>query len=278
MRCAWDALLAVLPQWMRAQVDALGRDTLQEVRLRAGEPPELILHGGMRRLSRKAVQEDLSFSVSAASRYSPWNQASAAQGYLTAPGGHRIGLCGEAVVKNGEMTGFRRITGLCIRVARDFPGIAARAADVHGSVLILGSPGSGKTTLLRDLARLRAERETVAVVDERGELFPENAAGFSRGVHMDVLSGCAKRQGVELLLRCMGPQCIAVDEITAASDCEALLQAGWCGVTLLATAHARDRTDLLRRPVYRPLAESRLFGTLLVLAQDKSWHMERMEG
>jgi stage III sporulation protein SpoIIIAA len=51
------------------------------------------------------------------------------------------------------MTGIREVTGLCIRVARDFPGIAAGVKALKGSVLILGPPGSGKTTLLRDLIR-----------------------------------------------------------------------------------------------------------------------------
>ena len=74
----------------------------------------------------------------------------------------------------------------------------------------------------------------------------------------------------------MGPDTIAIDEITAYEDCQALLQAGWCGVSLLATAHAGSREDLLRRPVYRPIIESGLFDTLLVLSGDKTWHAERL--
>ena len=74
----------------------------------------------------------------------------------------------------------------------------------------------------------------------------------------------------------MGPETIAVDEITAAEDCQALLHAGWGGVRLLATAHAGGRRDLYQRPVYRPIIESRLFDTVVVLQQDKSWRTERM--
>ncbi len=275
MKCAWDKLLALLPPWMQLPVDEQGKDTLQELRLRLNRPPELICQGGNRTLGRKVLPEDLKYVVNAASRYSPWTAASAAKGYITAAGGHRIGLCGEAVIHNGAMTGIRIPTSLCIRVARDFPGIAREAAIIKGSILIIGKPGSGKTTLLRDLIRQRSEMgENVSVVDERGELFPEDF--FQPGKRTDVITGCSKAQGINSVLRTMGPDCVAVDEITAKEDCEALLQAGWCGVKLLATAHAAGRKDLLSRPVYRPLAQSKIFETVLVLQQDKSWKAERI--
>lgn len=273
MRCAWKELLGILPAWLRKPVDEQGRETLQELRLRCGTPPELVLRDGVRWLDRNAEGEDLRFCVNAASRYSPWSAATAAQGYVTAPGGHRIGLCGEAVCKNGEVTGIRELRSLCIRVARDFPGIGREAAKCGGSILILGAPGWGKTTLLRDLVRQIAERETVAVVDERGELFPE---GIARGKRMDVLTGCPKSAGINMVLRTMGPACIALDEITAQADTQALLHAVGCGVRLLATVHASSLSDLRRRPVYRPLMESGLFETALVLRADKTFQTERM--
>ena len=281
MRCAWDAFINLLPQWMRGQVDRLGRDALQELRLRLGQTPELVLGVTSHHLERVTGREDLAFCVNAASRYSPWSAATASLGYITAPGGHRVGLCGEAVMQNGVMTGIRSPTSLCLRVARDFPGIAARVPKTNASMLILGRPGAGKTTLLRDLIRQRSETlpGSVTVVDERGELFPKGEDGFyfPPGKRTDILTGCAKRDGIETALRTMGPSCIAVDEITAQADCDALLRAGWCGVTLLATAHASGRNDLFTRPVYRPLVESGLFNTLLILQQDKSWQLERMD-
>ena len=74
----------------------------------------------------------------------------------------------------------------------------------------------------------------------------------------------------------MGPDTIAVDEITAKEDCDALIQAGWCGVQLLATAHAANREDLFHRPVYKPLLQSGLFDTLVVMRPDKSFDTERI--
>ena len=275
MKCAWDALLSVLPARFRQQVDNLGRDTMQELRLRVGQPVELILSGQSRMLGIQALEEDITFIVNAASHYSPWAAATSAKGYITAVGGHRIGVAGECVVQGGQVTGIRRVTSLCIRVARGFPGIGDKAPK-SGSLLILGPPGAGKTTLLRELIRCRSEAgQAVAVVDERGELFPVGGV-FSPGTRTDVLTGCSKVTGVEMALRTLSPACIAVDEITAQEDCQALLSVGWCGVELLATAHARDAKDLLRRKIYQPLADSGLFETLLILQPDKSWHMERM--
>jgi stage III sporulation protein AA len=74
----------------------------------------------------------------------------------------------------------------------------------------------------------------------------------------------------------MGPTHIAVDEITAAEDCKALMQAGWCGVKLLATAHASDVQDFYCRPIYGRLAEAGIFDTLIVMRPDKTWRMERI--
>lgn len=277
MKCAWKAYLDLLPQHLREPVDKQGSWELQELRLRLGAAPELVCADGSRWLKENATAEDLSFVINAASRYSPWAAATIRKGYITARGGHRIGLCGEVVIQAGEMTGIRSPNSLCMRVARDFPGIAA-AAPSKGSLLIIGPPGSGKTTLLRDLIRQRSDKGgcSIAVVDERGELFPfkDGLSCFETGKRTDILSGCGKEQGIDAVLRTMGPGCIAVDEITAESDCRALMNAGWSGVELLATAHASSVRDLMSRPIYRPIVNSGLFDRVIVMGRDKSWRVE----
>lgn len=273
MMCAWKELLSILPQRLRQDVDRLGRESMQELRLRMNAPPELVLAGKSEWLPGNITRDDLNFIINTASRYSPWSASTAAKGYITAPGGHRIGLCGEAVCRQGRVEGIREITSLCIRIARDFPGIGKEAANLPGSILILGAPGWGKTTLLRDLIRQLSEYEAVSVVDERGELFPE---GFLRGKRTDILMGCPKSEGIEMMLRTMGPSCIAVDEITAEGDCHALIQAANCGVRLLATAHGASSRDFHSRSVYQQLAAHGIFDTLLILRRDKTYHMERM--
>lgn len=273
MMCAWKELLGIVPAWLRPEVDRLGKERLQELRLRCNAPPELVLQGSVQWLDRQVKEEDIRFCINTSSRYSPWSAATMAQGYITAPGGHRIGLCGEAVCRDGSITGLREIHSVCIRIARDFPGIGKNAVRYSGSLLILGAPGWGKTTLLRDIARQIAEQETVTVIDERGELFPE---GFLRGKRMDILTGAPKAVGIDMALRTMGPGCIAVDEVTAEADAQALGRAVGCGVRLLATAHGISVQDLHQRPVYRNLLESGLFDKALVLHSDKSYHMERV--
>ena len=274
MKCAWDSLLAVLPQWLRWDVDRHGRDHLQELRLRLNMPPELVLPGKSIWLAGCVRQDDLNFCVNTASQYSPWATQSVRQGYLTAPGGHRIGICGEAVVQEEKIEGISKVESLCIRVARDFPGIGDVPSALKGNILLVGPPGCGKTTLLRDMARQISKKEPVCVVDERGELFPPGL--FERGERLDVLRGCPKKDGILLTLRTMGPASIVVDEITAREDCEALVQAGWCGVRLLATVHAGSISDLRSRTLYRPLWESGLFEHFLVLDRYQNWHEERM--
>lgn len=273
MQCAWKELLGILPATIRAEVDDTGKETLQEIRLRINAPPELVLADRIHWLDHRITQDDLNYVVNTATRYSPWAAASTAYGYITAAGGHRIGLCGDTVIKNGLVTGLRTLRSLCIRVARDFPDIGKAAAALDTSVLILGAPGTGKTTLLRDIIRQLARSRHVAVVDERCELFPE---GFVQGRCQDILSGCPKEQGIDMLLRAMSPDFLAVDEITAEGDSLALIRAAYCGVHLLATAHAGCLEDFSRRQVYRPLREANIFRTVLVLQKNKTFTVERM--
>jgi glutamate synthase (NADPH/NADH) small chain len=86
----------------------------------------------------------------------------------------------------------------------------------------------------------------------------------------------AKEEGIQLALRCMGPEYIAVDEITAAEDTNAILQAHGSGVKLLATAHAGSLEDLRTRSVYRELINRGVFSSVLVLSSDKSYTRERI--
>lgn len=278
MKCAWQAYMRLLPHWMRGDVDEKGKDKLQELRLRIGQPPLLLYNDESVTLNTQVSAQDLSFVINAASEYSPWTATTIGNGYITAPGGHRIGVCGSATVMQDKMTGISNPTSLCIRVARDFENISDSLQKINGSLLIIGPPGSGKTTFLRDFIRIKSKMGAVGVVDEREEIFPlyNGQSCFDPGEQTDILSGCAKPAGIEAVLRSMNPHWIAVDEITAEEDCRSLLHAGWCGVEIMATAHAGSLSDLRTRPIYRKLLDYGLFRYVVILRRDKSWTLERI--
>ena len=280
MKCAWDTYINLVPLYLRQDVDRLGKENLEELRLRIGRPPELIISGRSMLLDGIIVKSDLEFVINIASRYSPWTSSSIKKGYITAPGGHRVGICGEVVMSQGCVHNIATVTSVCLRVARDFIGIGEGITRLPGSILIIGSPGSGKTTLLRDIIRTRSNAEggLISVVDERREIFPMDGDTycFDPGLRTDILSGCNKLQGIEMVLRTMNPSVIAVDEITAKEDCDAIIHAAWCGIRLIATVHAENRRDLMMRPLYEQLLHNGIFRNLIIVKKDKSWSVEKV--
>lgn len=278
MRCQWQEFLSLLPVWLRQAVDEQGKEDLQELRLRLNSPPELVKKNQSVWLNRNVSRDDLSFCLNTATRYSPWTSGSITDGFVTAAGGHRIGLCGECVYEGSKLKNIAMLTSVCIRIAREFSGISDNIYQRSGSILIIGSPGSGKTTFLRDLICRVSNHYSGCVValDERRELFPCNGGTFffERGRRTDVLAGCKKQEALEMAIRTMGPSVIAVDEITNITDCTALSYAAWCGVRLIATAHATCKSDLYERKIFAPILESNIFHTLITIHPNKSWSEE----
>ena len=277
MICAWQELLDVLPSWIRSELKQINYKSITDIRLFLGQYPAI--HGGksVLFLSKRICEDDLKFCINTASAYSPWAASTIREGYLTAPGGHRMGICGTGVLKEREITGIREPTSICIRVAKDYPGIADQIPEFSGSILILGPPGSGKTTLLRDL--IRHLKEPICVVDEKGELFPRNSSGFifDSGIYTHILTAIPKEQGIWLSLRNLGPKRIALDEITAPDDCVAFQRCLWSGVQFITTIHASGIKELYARPDMKSLLEQGVFEQIIVMRQDRSWYMERIK-
>ncbi|MBR1780503.1 MAG: stage III sporulation protein AB, partial [Oscillospiraceae bacterium] len=72
-------------------------------------------------------------------------------------------------------------------------------------------------------------------------------------------------EGAMLLLRSMNPQVLALDELTAPEDVAAVCAAANCGVSILATAHARSVEELRRRAIYAPMLEQHVFARTIAL-------------
>lgn len=209
-------------------------------------------------------------------------------GYLTLPGGHRLGLCGRAVVDFGQLRGMRHVGSFCLRLAREVRGAASAVLpwmlDGRGpagrhvlNTLFVSPPRCGKTTVLRDavrqlscgVAELDLPPQRVSLVDERSEV-----AGSWQGVpcrdvgpRTDVLDSCPKALGMVLMLRSAAPDVIATDEIGREDDVDAIEEAANCGVAVLATAHAWDLDDLSARPTTARLVRRSDFQRLVFLGR-----------
>jgi len=269
----------LLPPCLRSEVLELPErltDGAEEIRLRAGRAPALVIAGGETEIlpTRRITAAELQLVLEIATRASAHTYADSIRlGFVTAEGGCRVGLCGTAVTDENRITSIRRLSSLCIRIPREkrgcADGIFARLTDGgFRSTLIVSPPGAGKTTLLRELVRLLSDDGMrISLVDERSEAAGtfEGQPCFDVGARTDVLTGAPKGEGIFLLLRSMAPQLIAFDEITSPSDIEAAETAANCGVTLLATAHGAGVIDLSERALYRKLLDKRIFERAVVI-------------
>ncbi len=212
------------------------------------------------------------------------------RGFITLKGGHRAGICGTVVYDGERIKAIRDISSVNIRFSRQVKGCAGdvfqqlirNKQDIYNT-LILSPPRCGKTTILRDLCRLisqgldedRFKGLRTAVIDERSELaasyrgMPQN----DLGPRTDVLDGCRKSQGIEMMLRGMAPQVIIVDELGAMGDTDAIKMAWNAGVRIIATAHAFGPEDFKRRLGVGQLATKDGFERIVLLGMDngKRW-------
>lgn len=247
------------------------RGAAEEFRLRTGRSFTVLLPDGEHEPApgRRVLPSDVSQVLEAASRASVHSVAGELRrGFVTAPGGVRVGVCGTA----SQDGGVRDVSSMNIRIPREMPGIGAAAARrllaPVRSVLIISPPGGGKTTFLRELVRLASSSGVrVSLADERGEIAAAHGGvpQFDVGPCTDVLTGAERAQGALTLLRSMSPQVIAMDEISEPEDAAAVLSIANCAVKIFATAHADCMDDLSRREIYRSLMSAGVFDAVAVI-------------
>ena len=266
---AIEKVLYALPLRIRGEILRLvdsrgvGAGGISEIRLRTVGKNSVTVSGEKMPLTSSVSPEDMSKTVSILCDGSLYaNRDGIREGYISLPGGVRVGVCGEARYDGGRLVGISNITSLVFRIPTDsFLGSAALyeawLSCKHG-MLIYSPPGVGKTTALRTLVGLiggTRSGEEVCVVDERREFFHES---YSRA-SVDILRGYKRAEGMEIALRTLSPGVIAVDEVGRHSEAEAMLESLNSGVKIIATAHSGSLAELRKRVNMKPFFEADIF-------------------
>ena len=155
-------LRKLLPKelFYNTDMDMLGAEC-EEIRIRAGRNVRFVLRGGEIAGSAVATPKLCRDVLEGLSEHSaPAIENELKEGFFTARGGCRVGVCGQMYTKNGLCERLWQISGFNIRIARQIKGCADKIIrEVYscgnaGGLLVLSIPGAGKTTLLLSLIHI----------------------------------------------------------------------------------------------------------------------------
>ncbi len=282
----------MLPDVLREQLPACVLDAVmwgcekeglktspEEIRLRAHRKASLTLGGKNILLPLSLTSAELFTILTGMCNGSLYSYSqNISEGFITLPGGIRVGVVGEAACEDGRVVGVRDISSLCIRiphhrlhVGRELAHRFKRYWREHGSprgLLIYAPPGVGKTTLLKSMIFELSGGEDplrTVVIDTRGEL---TCPTGGETLCLDVLTGYPRALGVGIATRSMNAQVIICDEIGERREALSLISAYHGGVPLIASAHAGSLRELLRHPGIQLLHKAEIFAAYVGIARD----------
>ena len=280
-----EEIYKVLPISMLEKIKKIGSTTnITEIRLRVGRNILLVtsdVEVEVDYIVNLKDMLDILVKVSKNSIYAIQNEIN--NGFVVINGGHRIGICGEVVTENGNIKNIKNINSMNIRVARQLIGVADKVMPYivnNGNVqntIIISPPGCGKTTILRDIVRqissgvkiLDFKGKNVGLVDERGEIAAVSLGipNLDVGLRTDIMSNVPKSIGMQMLVRSMGIDVIATDEIGGKEDFEAIKYANSSGVNLVFTMHGNDISDVYKKEEIKKLLNDGIFSVAIILSR-----------
>ncbi len=282
-------VLDYIPYALRRFLYGIDISEIDEIYLHAGRPMCVIGSEGMKFVSDRGKLTDNPYEaprvntshiseamelISKSSVYSVEEEIR--DGYITIEGGHRIGICGNAVIRNGRIAFVKEISSLNYRIAREVKGAASEIMRfVTGksgvrNTLIISPPGAGKTTMLRDIVRqLSNSGVRVCVADERREIAAmyKGRTGFDLGSCTSVFSGAPKAAGMLMMLRSMSPDVIVTDEIGTSADAAAVAKIINSGAKIITTIHGFNLEQIRKRKDLKQVLP--FFETFITLSKSK---------
>lgn len=181
--------------------------------------------------------------------------------------GIRVGISGSYC--NGSGQTLQEFSSLNFRIPRQNIGCGQTVFNkLYGQNIVLcGNVNSGKTTLLRDICRLYGNVQKCTLIDERNEIsamkngMPTNDIGLLT----DVISGKNRHESIISAVRTLSPQYIFCDEIADEMDAKAILCGTGSGVRFVASIHASNYDELMKRNVMKLLAAENVFDSAVFL-------------